>query len=311
MNAKAPVGSPTRTAARTATSPDPRAEEYLSNRSTLHFEEQLRRAADFFRGRNTLEGVVARRVLRVPSHEDEDLADHLIRERRRKSRMDGSLNGSLVLTARATWELLELGAPNDHAGVVRFTGYLLEQQDLPGRWSDDGQAGNGFFSPGPRSEPIAPLVLPSGTVFTEEDDARFVASCLALRAVLRAGHDRRAAVRAHLDGLLAIRAIDSHLAFVALGALGMAPPPFLDRIGPLVEEVGRRQADDGSWGDVTIFHAVDMLLSLPTAQARAVVRKAAPLIAALQTDSGAFDETESESIALIALRALDASRAAA
>ena len=279
-----------------------------SQRSDLHFNAQSDRAAAFFRSRETLPGVLARRLLHSVAPDDDELADHLIRERRRRSRMDGSIGGSLTLTARAVWEMMDLGATADHAGVVRMTGYLLEQQDAPGRWSEDGQAGDGFFSPGDRAGVVAPLVLPSGTAFEEDQDARFVASCLALRVVLRAGHDRRAAVHSHLNGLLAIHAIDPHLTFVAVGALALAPPSFIDRIGPLIDDLTSRQADDGSWPGVTVFHAIDMLLGVPTVQARAMVRKAAPLIASGQTASGAFDETESEEIALIALRALDTAR---
>ena len=272
------------------------------------FPVVLERAKDFFRDRETVEGVVARRVLNAPGHDDVDLADHLIRERRRRTRMDGSLGGSLILTAQAAWDLMELGAPTDHAGVVRMAGYLLTQQNLPGRWSEDGVAGDGFFSPGPRPEPIAPLELPSGTVFRDEDDARFVASGLVLRTVLRAGHEERAQVRNHLDGLLSIHAFDPHLAFVVLGALGMAPPRYQERIGTLIGETASRQAADGTWPDVTIFHAVDMLFGVPSAAARATIRTAAPHIASLQRESGAFDTRESEAIALIAVRALDVAR---
>jgi hypothetical protein len=51
-----------------------------------------------------------------------------------------------------------------------------------------------------------------------------------------------------------------------------------------------------------------MLLSAPSAEARAQVRRAAPFLANLQRASGAFDDTESEVNALIALRALDTAR---
>lgn len=280
----------------------------MTQRSGLHFKEQLDRAATFFRDRKTLHGVLARRLLNAESPQDRDLADHLIRERRRQSRMDGSIGGSLVLTARAVWEMLELGANPEDAGIVRLTGYLLTRQHQPGRWSDDGSAGDGFFSPGPRSHAIAPLVFPSGTVFEDEDDARFVASCLALRAVLRAGHENRQRVRTHLERLLALRAIDPHLAFVVLGALGMGPPAYQERIAPLIEATAGHQREDGTWPGVTVFHAVDLLLSVPSAAARALVRTAAPHVAGLQTASGAFDPSDSEAIALIALRALDTAR---
>jgi hypothetical protein len=283
----------------------------MTQRSTLQFAEQLERAVDFFRPRNTLEGVLARRLLKRPEPHDRELTDHLIRERRRRSRMDGSIAGSLVLTARALWEIMELGANPDHAGVVRLSGYLLLQQDRPGRWSDDGSAGDGFFSPGPRDVPVAPLALPSGTVFADEQDARFVASCLALRAALRADHEGRASIRTHLERLLALHAVDRHLAFVVIGAVGMAPPEYHPRIAPLIDETAARQQPDGTWPGVTVFHAVDLLLSAPSAASRTLVRRAAPHIASLQTPSGAFDPADSEAIALIALRALDTARTTA
>jgi hypothetical protein len=276
--------------------------------TTAPFEAELARAAEFFAHRPTVAGVVARRVLGQPTPDDADLTDHLVRERRRRSRMDGSIGGSLLLTASALWDLLELGVERDHAGVVRLAGYLLMQQDRPGRWSEDGRAGNGFFSPGTRDQPVAPLQLPSGTVFEREDDARFVASCIALRAVLRAGHDDRRPVIAHLEGLLRLRVLEPHLGFVVIGALGAAPPQYRTRIDALVEEAGRHQRDDGSWPDVTVFHAVDLLMTVATPAARALVRKAAPYIAALQTASGAFDPDDSELVALIGLRALHHAR---
>jgi hypothetical protein len=282
-----------------------------TQRPPLEFGEAFERAAGFFRDRPTLEGLLARRLLGAPTPGDPSLADHLGRERRRRSRMDGSLGGSLVLTARALSDLLDLGAAPDDAGAVRMAGYLLTRQNQPGRWSDDGSAGDGFFSPGPRDERISPLALPTGTTFDDEDDARFVASCLALRAVLRAGHEDRAPVRTHLERLLAIRVLDPHLAFVVVGAVGMAPPEYHPRIAGLVAEVGGRQRADGTWPEVTIFHAVDLLLSAPIPAARALVRNAAPHVVARQRASGAFDEGDREDLALIALRALDAARAPA
>jgi hypothetical protein len=268
----------------------------------------LQGAAAFFAARETLNGVVARRLVGTPDPRDHELTDHLIRERRRRSRLDGSIGGSLVATAQALWELLELGAERGDAGVVRLGGYLLAQQNRPGRWSEDGIAGNGFFSPGPRSAPVAPLALPSGTVFTGEDDARFVASCLTLRAVLRAGHEDRASVVTHLERLLRLRVLEPHLGFVVLSALGMAPPAYWTRIDALVAEAARHQRDDGSWPDVTVFHAVELLLTVPTPAARRLIARAAPYIAARQVASGAFDPTANEAIALIALRALITAR---
>lgn len=269
----------------------------------------LDKAAEFFRDRETRPGVIGRRLLGISRPEDDDLADHLLRERRRRSTMNGSIGHSLIETQRAAWEMLELGAPADNAGIVRMTGYLLKQQDAPGRWSEDGSAGDGFFSPAPPGETVAPLELRSGTRFEDEDEARFVASCLALRTVLRAGHDQRASVRRHVERLLALRVLEPHLSFVALGAIGMAGPQYVQRIGVLMQAVEKTQRDDGSWPGVTIFHAVDMLLSVPTAAARACLVRAADHIVQHQVASGAFDPTESEEVALIAVRALDSARA--
>lgn len=282
--------------------------EPLTTGTVPRYAEQLERAAEFFRERDSYEGVLARRVFGEPTSYDRELADHLIRERRRRSRMDGSIAGSLLLTARALWEIMELGADREHAGVVRLSGYLLSQQDLPGRWSEEGTAGDGFFAPGPRRQPIAPLVLRSGTVFEGEMDARFVASCLALRGVLRAGHEDRPPVRAHLERLLRLKLNDPRLAFVVLGAIGLAPPPYLARVGPLLDETARGQRSDGTWPGVTVFHALELLMSVPNAQARSLVVRAAPHIASLQTASGAFDPSDNQALALIALRALEVAR---
>ena len=46
---------------------------------TAAHAEQLERAAEFFRERDTYEGVLARRVFGEPTSYDRELADHLIR----------------------------------------------------------------------------------------------------------------------------------------------------------------------------------------------------------------------------------------
>jgi len=55
---------------------------------------------------------------------------------------------------------------------------------------------------------------------------------------------------------------------------------------------------------------VDLLVSVPTRAARALIVRAAPFVASQQVPSGAFDPTENEAVALIGLRALLAARAA-
>lgn len=293
------VTAPTRFA-RAPASPDPLLAE---------IQAALGPALAFFRERRTPAGVVARRLLGRPATDDDELADHLIRERRRKSRMDGSIDGSLVDTARAAWELLDLGAPADHAAVVRMVGFLLGRQDAPGRWGEEEGTGDGFFSPGPIEHPIAPLALATGVLFPDESDARFAASCIALRTTLRAGMDDRARVREHVEALLAMEDLGAPLLFLVLGTVGLASPDYRDAVANLTKTVLDRQREDGEWDGVPLFHALEALSTIPTPEARAGIRNAARAVLARQRPSGAFDESEQEELALVAARALVTARA--
>lgn len=271
-------------------------------------DEQIRQAMAgalaFFQDRASPAGVAARRLLGKSAPGDAELADHLIRERRRRSRMDGSIDGSLVATARAAWELLDLGAPVDHASVVRLTGFLLGRQDLPGRWGEEDGRGTGFFSAGPVDIPVAPLRLATGVVFEDEQDARFVASCIALRSVLRAGQDERDRVQAHVRALLDIGPLAPPLEFVVLGTVGVASPERRDAVATLTDAAVARQGQDGQWPEVPLFHALETLSTIPTGTARAAIRRALPSLLARQQPSGAFDPDDREDLALIAVRGL-------
>ena len=57
------------------------------------------RLAEYFQERKTRAGVLARRLLQIEAPDDQDLVEHLIRERHRKTRIDGSVDGALVATA--------------------------------------------------------------------------------------------------------------------------------------------------------------------------------------------------------------------
>lgn len=266
--------------------------------------EGLAKALVFFRDRKTAAGVAARRLVGRPADGDADLADHLIRERRRKSRMDGSIDGSLVATARATWELLDLGAPRDHAAIVRFTGFLLGRQDLPGRWGEAEGGGQGFFSPAPIEQGVAPLALTTGVVIDDERDARFVASCIALRSVLRAGRDDRERVRAHVQALLEIGSLPLALEFVVLGTVGLASPDHRHAVAALAEAAVARQEENGEWPGIPLFHALEALSTIPTEAAQAGIHRALPGLLARQRASGTFDPDDREDLTLIAVRAL-------
>ncbi|HXV86658.1 MAG TPA: hypothetical protein VD793_08160, partial [Gemmatimonadales bacterium] len=283
----------------------------------------LERLAEYFQIRKTRPGVLARRLLKTPAPDEDILVEHLIRERRRNTRMDGSIGGSLVRTAWTIWELLQLDCPPDHSGVVRTVGYLIPRQDQPGRLWGEGCSPqrherkacqhhvSGFFSAGPADQPLAPLRFPAGADVTDEADARFAASCFALRSVLRAGEDRRATVRRHLESLLNLEGLwasagdwPTDLALFALGALGVAPLDLRERVPAALDAVIGRQGKDGAWPGASAFHAVDMLLSVPRVEARRAVLRTAPVLWESLAEEGPGESDESEERALITLRAL-------
>jgi hypothetical protein len=283
------------------------------------------RLLEFFRQRKTRAGVLARRLFHLQSPEDGELVEHLIRERRRQTRLDGSMEGSLVATAWCAWELLQLDCPPDHAGVVRTVGYLLRQQDQPGRYGegcdperhDQGtccHVASGFFSPGTVEQKIAPLTFPNGLTVSDETDARFAASCFALRTVIKAQEDRRDSVRRHLHSLLDLPGLWSgwgerwhpDLVFFALGPLALAPLELRSRVASLVSYVASQQHPDGSWPGASPFHAVEMLGLAPFSESRQSVARSAPLLCSLIQELDSLETPVGEERALIALRALKA-----
>jgi len=289
----------------------------------MRIHEAIDGLATFFERRQTRAGVVARRLLGVSS--DDELADHLIRERRSRTRLDGSIDGSLQATAWSAWELLRLGCSEGHTGLDRMVGFLLSRQDQPGRFGEGctkrrheiatcNHFVSGFFSPGSRDEAVAPLALPTRRIIVSEITARFAVSCYALRSVLCAGEEKREPVRRHIQSLLTLgdrwRTLEegfpntTDVVFSAVGALGLAPPEYADGVDRLATHVCQMQTADGAWDGTSVFHALDGLLTLRTPVARAAIGKALPHLLGLQQSSGAFDETDDEELAIIALRAV-------
>lgn len=277
----------------------------------------------FFRDRETRPGVVARRLVGRPRKEDALLTEQLIQERRRRTRLDGSVDGALVKTAWTAWELLDLGCPLDHSGVLRPVGFVLARQDKPGHFGEGcdparheqdlcRHALRGFFSAGTANDVVAPLGFPVGTVIAEENAARFAASCFALRTVLRAGEDQRATVRGHVESLIAMveRSVEwagdtaPDLEFFALGGMALAPINYRPQVEQALSRVLAQQQSDGTWPGADLFHALDMLLSLPFPSAREALKRATPALLSRQQPSGAFDEIGDEERALVALRVL-------
>jgi hypothetical protein len=283
----------------------------------------LERARGFFAARETRAGLVGRGLLQASEPHDAELADHLIREIRRRTRLDGSMGGSLVDTAWAACELMDLGCLRDCAALVRIVGYLLSRQNAPGHYAEgcseerhrDGcchHALRGFFSPAVRDVEIAPLVFPTGVTVSDEEDARFAASCFALRAVLRAGEDRRNAVRDHASSLVASRCFRApwergtgpNLFFFALGALVHGPLADRPRVAELLEDAAARQTGDGTWPDTALFHALDTISGATAPQVHRIAVRLGPYLCAMQRPGGAFDATENEEWAVLAVRTL-------
>jgi hypothetical protein len=145
-----------------------------------------------------------------------------------------------------------------------------------------------------------------------ERDARFAASCFALRSVIRAGHDRRDSVHRHVVSLLDMPGLWSEwggawspeAAFSALGAIALAPLDLRERAAQAGAHVIARQQPDGSWPGADPFHALDRLLLVPTAEARAAVKRAVPLAGSLIQEPAMLEGESGEERALIALRAI-------
>jgi hypothetical protein len=291
--------------------------------------EELTRAlegvAEFFHQRQTRAGILARRALGISPPDDVLLADELIRERRRSTRLDGGVGGWVMATTWSAWELLQLGCPPDHTGLSRMVGYLLNQQNKPGRYGEGcsdrrhriGHCHHfmeGFFSPATRDDAVAPVQFPSGVVIVNEWEARFAASCFALRTVLQARQEGRPLVRAHLNSLfhLAERWENQEfeaapdLLFLASGCFAVAPLDDRQRSRNSFAALGARQLEDGTWEGASLFNALEALLLAPFPETSEAVKRAAPEVIRRQRTSGAFDEEENEEVALIALRTLRA-----
>jgi hypothetical protein len=283
----------------------------------------IERAATYFAGRETRQGYVARRLLGHPRPEDERLAEALMKERRTRVRTDGSVGGDLVATAWLAWEVLDLGAPNTAQTVHRPVNWILGRQEKDGAFAEGctprrhelklcEHAIGGFFSYRSSGRTVRRLTLPTGAAVTSDQGARFLASCFALRTVLRAGQEERTLVRRHVGSLLALPKMwDSWgglwaptLTVGALAAIAWAPPPFRGQLPILSEHLALNQKPDGSWRNLDIVHAVDALVAVPLPQAKEAVALAAPRLAKMQSQKGVIGSGPyAEERTLVALRA--------
>jgi hypothetical protein len=283
----------------------------------------IERVGEYFAERSTRPSYVARGLLQARRADDARLAHAMVRERRTRQRSDGSVGGDLMATAWLVWELLDLDVPKDSPPIQRAVKWLLARQDKDGAYKPP-QPGRkvpadprfaamgGFFAYRSSGRTVRRLELPNGTVVTSDAGGRFLASCFALRSVLRAGHDTDTLVRRHVGSLLALPKLwetwggqwAPTLMIGALGAIAWGPEPFRNQLPILSEHVALNQKPDGSWRNLDIVHAVEALVDVPLPQARESVALAAPRLAKMQTLNGSLGTGSSgEERTLVALRA--------
>lgn len=283
----------------------------------------IERVGAFFTERPTRPAYVARGLLNMRRADDEKLAHALVRERRARQRTDGSVSGDLVATAWFVWELLDLDMAISSPPVTRAVKWMMARQDKDGAWlphqpskrapADPRYAAmGGFFSYRTSGRTVSKLALPSGAAITSDSGSRFLASCFALRSVLRAGLGSDTLVRRHVGSVLALPRLwdtwggqwNPTLMVAALGAIAWSPEPFRNQLPILAEHVALNQKPDGSWRNLDMLLAVEALVDVPLPQARESVALAAPKLAKLQTHNGSLGTgSAAEERTLVALRA--------
>jgi hypothetical protein len=250
--------------------------------------QAIERLQTFFADRATRPGFLARRLLGTARPEDDRLATMLCGERRSRTRLNGSIGESLVDTAWAAWEMMDLGLDVFHGGLTRLVSWVLA-----------------FLETAPSETVSTPLVLPNGSVIEGSADATFAAECLGLRVLLRARQEERPRVQRRVERVLSLwPTVSDELAASALGVVAIAPAPYRDSLPSFVERFQAAQQPDGAWRDAGLFHALESLLLAGIRPARAVIERAVPALLQRQRTDGSFDDPPHEERALIGLRAL-------
>jgi hypothetical protein len=283
----------------------------------------LERLALYFGAIRSRQAILARAELGLAAADDPALAERLAQELAAELRPDGSLGGAAVPTIWRVHELLDLGRGPGDPRLARALAWVLQRQQAPGAYGEGCDKTRhaqricehfvgGFFSAAPASERVAPITLPSGKAFRAEPAARLAISCLALRAVLRAGFGDRPAVVAHLDSLRSLAdgwtdwsgLFAPDIIITGLHSLALGGEPYRLVVERLVELVATQQHVDGHWENADLFLALDALIATGLPAARAAVRQAVPALEERQRADGSFGATAQQERALIALRAL-------
>jgi hypothetical protein len=243
---------------------------------------------EFFQDRPTRQGVLARQIVGKERAGDAKLAQVLCNESGARTRMDGSIGDSLIDTAWAAWQLMDLGIDALNGGLSRLVAWVLTK----------------FEGGQPLSVPV-PLALPSGVVFETAEHATLAARCFGVRVLVRAHQGERPLVAREIEAIAtAPQPATLNLSASVLSALALAPPAHRHHLDGLVNRLGTAQNADGGWTGADLFHMLEALVLAGIRPARAVVAKAAPALLALQRDDGAFDAPPNEERALIGMRAL-------
>jgi hypothetical protein len=277
----------------------------------------------FFGPERTRQGLLAREALGRPEATDAALAGRLRVELASGVRPDGTVAGGAVPTIWRVHELLDLGERVGSPAIARPLTWLLALQDRPGSFHHGCDRARharqlcqhflaGFFAPAPPEQRLAPVTLPTGKVFRVEPAARFAISCLALRAVLRAGCSERPSVQRHIQSLARISEqwaewngyFSPDTVVAGLHALAVAGPEHRDIVHRLVGVVTTNQGVEGEWAGADLFQVVDALIAAGTLEAQVTVRRAATALAARQRTDGTFGTVAQQERALIGLRAL-------
>jgi hypothetical protein len=283
----------------------------------------IERLALFFGTERTRQGMLARRALGRADEADVELTQRLRRELASGLKPDGTVAGGAVPTIWLVHELLDLGEPEDSPAVCRPVGWLLDLQDRPGSFHDGCDRERharqlchhfvaGFFAPAPPGQRLAPVTLPTGKVFRVESAARFAISCLALRAVIRAGYGARPSVKQHVQSLARIAEqwiewggyFSPDTIVAGLHALAVAGPTYRSTVDQLVGVITTNQGIEGEWAAADLFPVLDALLAAGTLEAQVAVRRSSTALLARQRLDGTFGTMAQQERALIGLRAL-------
>jgi hypothetical protein len=283
----------------------------------------LERLSLYFSALHTRQALVARAAMGVRDVEDAGLAARLTSELAAEIRSDGSVGGAAVPTIWRVHELMDLGRSVDDPAVARAVRWILDRQGVPGAYGEGCDKTRhaqrvcqhyiaGFFSPAAATERLAPITLPNGKAFRAEPAARFAISCLALRAVLRAGVQDRSSVVRHLDSLRLLAegwtewngffAPDAIVA--GIHALALGGPAYRATVERLVEVVASQQRLDGQWASADLFQTIEALVASDLPSAKATVRRAVRVLEERQRPDGSFGTTAQQERALIGVRAL-------